>query len=390
MKPFCRFALLAHPGSRRALGFEVACRKLGFPEPRLIPWEDWLSGRLDSADQLAGIDGLRIETPAENPATERLLLSLGTDASEEEGIYPCLPASACRTLPPDEGELRYQRQWYHGWNKVLGDLSDLCNRLSIRPMNHPAEIAVLFDKEATRRALLEKAVPLPPGAGICSDFDDLIAKMDEHSWDRVFLKPCHGSSASGVMAIARSSRGAWQVVSSALLEDTSEGPRIRNDKRLRRLTDLRQIRATVNAVCRQRALVERWFPKATLQGRSFDLRVLVIAGGAAHVAVRSSSFPITNLHLRNHRGDSAAVIRAIGDDRWQEGMACATRAAACFPASHYCGVDLMLGPGGRSHAIAELNAFGDLLHRELWRGMNPWEAELSTWHTKEEQTRTAV
>lgn len=384
MKPPCRFALLAHPGSRRALGFEAACREQGFPEPHLIAWEEWLADRFDPENRLAGIDCLRIETPAENPATERLLLALGAAACEEEGSYPWLPEAACLVLPPDEGELRYQRQWYLGWRRVLADLSGLCSRLAIRPMNNPADIAVLFDKEETRKVLIERGIPVPRGAGICVGFDDLVAKMDAHSWHRIFLKPCHGSSASGVMAIARSPRGDWQAVSSARLE---EGMRIRNDKRLRRLTDLGQIRATVDAVCQQRALVERWFPKATLNGKSFDLRVLVIAGEAAHVAVRSSDYPITNLHLRNQRGDPDAVIRSIGEDRWQEAMGAAARAAASFPASHYCGVDLMIGPGGRSHAIAELNAFGDLLHRELWREMNPWEAELFAWERNVKQSR---
>lgn len=387
MKPPCRFALLANPGSRRALGFEAACQAQGFPEPRLIAWEEWLSQDLDPTDSLAGTHCLRIETPAENPETERLLLSLGAEACEAEGLYPCLPKAACLALPPDEGELRYQRQWYLGWRRVLEDLSGLCLRHAIRPMNHPADIAAIFDKEETRRVLIDRGIPVPPGAGICTGFEDLVAKIDTHSWQRVFLKPCHGSSASGVMAIARSPRGDWQAVTSARLEDSPDGPRIRNDKCLRRLTDLRQIRATVDAVCRQRALVERWFPKATLKGKSFDLRVLVISGEAAHVAVRSSNYPITNLHLRNHRGDLDAVIRSIGEDHWHEAMAVAAGAAASFPASHYCGVDLMIGPGGRSRAIAELNAFGDLLHHERWKEMNPWEAELFAWEGNVKQSR---
>ena len=207
----CRFALLAHPGSRRALGFSAACAKEGFPEPRLIAWEDWLSPAFDRAAALAGIDALRIETPAENLAAERTLLLLGASASRKEGSL-FLPEHECPVLPPDEGELRYQRQWYLGWRTVLEELDEISRTTGIRMMNAPAEIASLFDKQATREILQRDGVPLPPSSGICSSFEDLLATMQSTGWNRVFLKPCHGSSATGVMAIARSSKGAWQVV----------------------------------------------------------------------------------------------------------------------------------------------------------------------------------
>lgn len=370
----CRFALLAHPGSRRALGFSAACLQEGFPEPRLVGWEDWLSPGFDRAAALAGIDALRIETPAENLSVERSVLRRGAPGARQEGSI-VLAEDECLILPPDDGELRYQRQWYLGWCTVLAELGQLSRTTGIRTMNDPAEIAVLFDKQATREVLQWDDVPLPPSPGVCVSFEDLLSKMQSTGWSRVFLKPCHGSSATGVMAIARSSKGSWQVVSSAHLV----GSRIRNSKQLRRLTDEGEIRSTVDAVCGQRALLEKWFPKATWKGKAFDLRVIVIAGKAAHVAMRTSSFPITNLHLRNQRGEVAELIDSLGTASWRQAMQVAEHAAASFPGCHYCGVDLMLGPGGKTHAVAEVNAFGDLLHRELWQGMNPWEAELRAW-----------
>ncbi len=374
-----RFALLANPGSRRALGFLAACRARGLEAPRIIPWENWLRPGFDPATAFEDVDSLRIETPAEHPEVERLLLRMGAEGCLREGLYPFLAEEDCRLLPDDNGVLRYQRQWYLGWHKALLEIDAFCVRFRLRPMSQPSEIALLFDKLATRERLEHAGVPIPSAAGICRDFDDLVSKMDATGWNRVFLKPCHGSSASGVMAIARDARGRWQATTSAVLEDGSPAPGIRNSKQLRRLGDPEAIRATVDAVCRERALIERWFPKATLNGKVFDLRVVVIGGTPAHVAVRTSRFPITNLHLHNQRGELQSVIEALGESRWKAALDTASAAAAAFPGCHVCGVDLMIGAGGSGQAIAEVNAFGDLLHHELWQGMDPWEAALACW-----------
>ncbi|MDB6080112.1 MAG: hypothetical protein JWO82_3859 [Akkermansiaceae bacterium] len=374
-----RFALLANPGSRRALGFAAACRSQGFDALRVIPWEHWLAADFDPAEALRGVDCLRIETPAEAAAVERLLLARGAAECRREGKYPILAEEDCARLAADEGELRYQRQWYLGWGQVLRGIGESCQRLGLRAMNNPGEVAALFDKEATRRILGERGVPVPEGGWICDGFDELVTAMDGRVWDRVFLKPCHGSSASGVMAISRNRRGGWRAVSSAVVDESGGEVRVFNSKRLRRIDGEAAVRATVDAVGRQRALMERWFPKATLAGRSFDLRVVVIAGEAAHIAVRTSRQPVTNLHLHNTRGELQAVRDSLGPERWARAMGVAVAAAAAFPGCHYCGVDLMIGAGGRSFAIAEVNAFGDLLHRERWQGLDPWEAELKRW-----------
>jgi hypothetical protein len=39
----------------------------------------------------------------------------------------------------------------------------------------------------------------------------------------------------------------------------------------------------------------------------------------------------------------------------------------------------MIGTRGQKSAIAEVNAFGDLLHHERWRDQNPWELEVELW-----------
>jgi glutathione synthase/RimK-type ligase-like ATP-grasp enzyme len=377
-----RFALLARPGSRRADGFLDACRGRGLPEPRVVSWEHVLAPGFDPAAAFAGANALRIETPADSPAAERLLLARGAAAYRMAGRVPELDEAACAAVPDDDGQLRHQRQWFSGFTAALGDIGSWCRDLGLRPMNQPDDIMVLFHKFSTRAGLEDAGVPVPASTGLCEGFDHLVESMERSGWNRVFLKPCHGSSAAGVMAIARGPRGDWRAVTTA----ETVGNVIRNLKRPREIRRADELRSTVDAVCRQRALVERWFPKATLGGRALDLRVVVVAGMAAHVAVRTSRGPITNLHLDNRRGDLEETREAVGHRAWRQALSAAEAAALCFPGCHYVGVDVMIGARGRGVAVAEVNAFGDLLHHERWRGMNPWELELECWRDTEESS----
>ncbi|RUS95886.1 hypothetical protein DSM106972_088990 [Dulcicalothrix desertica PCC 7102] len=52
------------------------------------------------------------------------------------------------------------------------------------------------------------------------------------------------------------------------------------------------------------------------------------------------------------------------------------QAAKLFPTSLYCGVDLLILPDWKQHAILEINAFGDLLPGILWNGMDTYTSEV--------------
>ena len=70
------------------------------------------------------------------------------------------------------------------------------------------------------------------------------------------------------------------------------------------------------------------------------MRVVTIAGRAAHFVVRVGKSPITNLHLGNPRGEAGAMLDAIGPDAWEAAKHVCERAAALFPKSLSTGVDL--------------------------------------------------
>ena len=149
-----------------------------------------------------------------------------------------------------------------------------------------------------------------------------------------------------------------------------------NSRRIRVYQDIEEIAELVDALCRHRVHVEEWLPKAGFEGRTFDLRVVVIAGRARHTVVRLSRSPMTNLHLLNARGDADALRARIGHGVWEAAMNTCEGAMASFKDSLYGGVDLLFTPDLKRHAVLEVNAFGDLLPDILHEGLDTYTAEI--------------
>ncbi|WP_207944956.1 STM4014 family protein, partial [Actinomadura rubrisoli] len=200
---------------------------------------------------------------------------------------------------------------------------------------------------------LDEHPPLPPA----ESYAEVRARMDGAGERRVFVKPAHGSSASGVVALQTAPGGRVRAVTSVAM--TPSGPF--NSLRVRAYETEREAAALIDVLAPDGLHVERWLPKAAIGGRVFDLRVVVIGGEPTHAVVRTSRSPMTNLHLGGARGDLGAVRRALGEDGWERALDVCARAAACFPGSLMVGVDLLVCVGMKRFAVGEVNAFGDLL-----------------------------
>ncbi|MFI0423414.1 STM4014 family protein [Spongiactinospora sp. 9N601] len=189
--------------------------------------------------------------------------------------------------------------------------------------------------------------------------------MARVGWGRVFVKPAHGSSAAGIVALQVRGTQVHAVTSVELVRSGSgpTAPEMHNSLRVRTYTDEADVAAIIDALAPDGLHVERWFPKASIGGRVFDLRVVVIGGRPTHAVVRASRTPMTNLHLGGTRGDLEQVRARLGPAGWERAMRTCASAAACFPHSVMVGVDLMVGIDWRRFAVAEVNAFGDLLPR---------------------------
>ncbi|MEO3827853.1 STM4014 family protein [Actinomadura sp. B10D3] len=324
------FAVVGTPGDRRPVLFARACRSAGLPAPRLVPWTDVLSGA-----PLAFEEGdlVRIDSPGEDPAADALLRGPGEPARVGGGA-----------------------RWHRTFSAALRRLASSAAASGARILGDVEEIGVMFDKRRAHARLLSAGVPVPAALPGVDGYAALRSRMDEAGERRVFVKPAHGSSASGVVAL-QTAPGRVRAVTSALLA----GDRLFNSLRVRSYETEEEVAALIDLLAPDGLHVERWLPKATLGGRVFDLRVVVVRGEPTHAVVRTSLSPMTNLHLGGARGDLGAVRSALGEDGWRRALDVCARAAACFPSSPMVGVDLLVGHGLKRFSVCEVNAFGDLL-----------------------------
>jgi glutathione synthase/RimK-type ligase-like ATP-grasp enzyme len=354
--------VIGNPENRRVAMFAAAARRLSLPPPRVIAYEHLLAKpAFDLAELVPPGALVRIESPGENTAVQAALIRLGAQHRGLDAAQSAVVLEAAAT----HGRLAGSDLWYAGYCELLARIAQALEPRGVRWMNHPADIPLLFDKTRCQAELASRGINVPRGlvstgeaAPAC--FDDLLARLDALGWSRVFIKLRYGSSASGVVAFARRGRGMQAITSVELVREGSQ-MRLFNSLRVARYTNPADIAAIVNALCGQGIHVEQWIPKATLAGRTFDLRILAIAGEPRHIVVRTSRGPITNLHLGNQRGDIAQLFAKWSPTARETAWSTCRAAASCFPRCHYLGIDLALLTGLSRHAILELNAFGDLL-----------------------------
>ncbi|MFV2020786.1 STM4014 family protein [Micromonospora sp. LOL_023] len=325
--------VVGNPDNRRVGSFRAAVHAAGL-RVQVLPWRELAAGDVSLPDRAQ----VRIDSPGEDAEVDRLLR--GADR------------------PLAHGEISGGAAWYAGLLAALARLTVAAQRAGATLLNDPADIATMFDKGACQRRLAQAGVAQPAALDDApADWAALRTALAAAGWARVFVKPVHGSSASGVLALHLAGDRVQAVTS---VEAADDG-RLYNSLRLRAYRTEREVASIVDRLAPDGLLVQRWFPKAGLHGRVFDLRVLVIAGQPGHVVIRSSDGPVTNLHLGNRRGDPAAVRAVLGPQRWPAALAECVGAARCFTGSLHVGVDLMIASDWRRHAVAEVNAFGDLL-----------------------------
>ncbi|MFK4144054.1 STM4014 family protein [Streptomyces sp. NPDC004065] len=329
-----RFAVVGNPENRRTTLFARAVRAAGHPAPRVLAWREVLRGRYAFAPG----EFVRIDSPGENAEVDRLLRG-ADDPARVEGTA----------------------LWYRRFTAAVREVADAAGRAGAVVSADPEDVAVMFDKRRCHARLTAAGVPVPPAlTGPVGGWTDLRRRLAEARLARAFVKPAHGSSASGVVALTVAGPGRVRATTS--VELTPDG-RLFNSLRVRHYTSEREVAALVDRLAPDGLHVERWLPKAAQAGRAADLRVVVVAGRATHAVVRTSRHPMTNLHLGGARGDLDAAREAIAAAGGSLGQALETaeRAAACFPGTPCVGVDVLPGTRWRRFTVGEVNAFGDLL-----------------------------
>ncbi|MFD4779026.1 STM4014 family protein, partial [Streptomyces sp. NPDC058427] len=304
-----RLAVVGNPGSRRVGLFQDAVRAAGLEPARTVSWLDVLRG---DAEFLPG-ETVRIDSPGEDDEVERLLRGVD-DPTRVEG-------SAI---------------WYARFTSAVRDVARAAATAGAVLLDDPGDIPVLFDKRLCHGVLDAAGVPVPasatsgPAAPPVRGWADVRALMADHRMPRIFVKPAHGSSASGVMAVETAGPGRVRATTSV---ERDPSGRLYNSLRVRRCTTEREVAAITDALAPDGLHIERWLPKASQRGRVADLRVVVVDGRATHAVVRTSRSPMTNLHLGGARGDLAEARAAVGaaGGSWGSALAVCEDAAAAFP-----------------------------------------------------------
>ncbi len=354
--------LIGTDGGKRKLYFERAAREAGIPVA-FLDWRDLLRPE-------------REEEPCLEPRKAAYPLGCrgqGEEPDSEEAGVGCQAGEG--VWHGTEGDLRRWAvkidapEWESSGLMDLGKLTDRyvewLNRLSRLPagffLNDPTDIAEVLDKRRCKERLVQKGVPVTHMYGESfSHSEELFAFMREHRLGQVFVKPLRGSGAAGVAALRYSpGNGRLALYTCAALEEDG----IFNTKRMRRMEG-REGAALLDKLLKLDCVVERWYGKETFQGYCYDLRVIVQGGQIDYILPRLSKGPITNLHLNNR---SMEFTDLNLDKRTVERISeVCLKAGECYPRLKSIGMDVLLERGSRSPRVIEMNAQGDLLHRDVY------------------------
>lgn len=317
-----RFAVVGNPDNRRVTLFADAVRAAGLPAPRVVSWLDVLR---DNYGFEPG-ELVRVDSPGEDAEVTRLLRG-----SAE---------------PVDMYRVEGSREWYLGFTAALEKLQAAIDEAGAVRLFDDREVAVAFDKQACHNLLADAGLPVPDKAATDGS-------------ESAFIKIRHGSSASGVIALTVRGRRR-RAVTSAELVRTEHGIELYNSLRVRTYLRDSDIDDLLAVLAPDGLHAERWIPKLQQDSRDCDLRIVTVGGRATHAVLRTSAYPMTNLHLGGQRGDLGRFRAAIGEPRWRKILHDTEATAACFSGVHTLGIDVLPGADGDDY-IGEVNAYGDLL-----------------------------
>ncbi|MEN7550539.1 STM4014 family protein [Rapidithrix thailandica] len=368
-----QFVVVGNPENRRVQFLKEAIAKKGLPELKVVSYQSLLENREVLAEVLSPGCCLKVESPGENPEAFQKLVALGEDSVPD--YFNKIPAHKILSTPLEFGRIQYGAQWYAGFSKLLDEIDNLLTKHpEVQVVNAPGEIKMLFDKVACSQEFLKQGISAPPFLGVVRSYDHLQEILQTTGHKQVFIKPAHGSSASGVMAYRQNSQGKELMTTS--VEMVKEGFEIKlfNNLKIRKYNKKEDIATIINTLAKEHLYMEQWLPKTQTENGLFDLRCVSIGGKARQMVMRQSHHPMTNLHLGNQRGDLEQLQNRLPEDQWHSILQIAEKAARVFPQSNVLGLDIALNPKQKNPFVIEANAFGDLLPHVLHRGETTYEA----------------
>lgn len=365
------FVVIANPENRRVGLLQQALFNFDLAPATVVAYADLIVGKERLEKFNAPNTIIRFESPEKNFQVEKAIIAAGAEVPDA-GNQQRSSASATAELTFDKGRILYPRQWYLGWRYLLHRWE---KQLQCSTMNHPHDITVMFDKPLCCDRFLRHNITVPRSLGVIYNYDHLREQMELQKCDRVFIKLAHSSAASGIVAYRTNSHRESAITTVERVRQNGQ-TLLYNSRKIRHYTQREEIADIINLLTAEGVQIEEWLPKAQMQGCQFDVRVVVINGEAQHIVVRLGKSPMTNLHLGNERGDTEEFLAKVGYENWEVMKQTCQAAAALFPNSLYCGIDLLILPNFRNHVILEINAFGDLLPGITWNGIDTYTSEV--------------
>jgi glutathione synthase/RimK-type ligase-like ATP-grasp enzyme len=363
-------------GDPRVVGYQAALARAGLPTAPLLDYRDLIADPAGNAARIRGTGGVRIESPGRDPHVLAGLLALGAAESRRRDEYFLNTASIPLHIA-EHGRLLPPRQLFRGMDVLLQALSDEANACGARLTPDAQSIRLAFDKTACHELLSHHGLPVPFLLPRIRSFDALQANMRETGQSRVFVKLQHGSAAAGTVALAISKFGMRAISTVEMVTDDREGAvRLYNTRNIRHYDSLTDIARLINALAPYGLHVEAWIPKASIDGRVADMRVLTIAGEPVFRILRTSQHPITNLHLGGERRAGDVLLSRMSPTAGLAIDATVRRIAKLFPGALQLGIDIAVSTGFKRHYVLEVNAFGDLLKGMTIGGRDPYDIQV--------------
>ncbi len=229
-------------------------------------------------------------------------------------------------------------------------------------LNTPAAIQFVLDKRKTKQILhRQNILTTELFLDKLLSAKQLVEQMQERKIYNVFIKPSEFSGAAGVMAFRIHPKTSALKLYTAC-QMTSQG--LFNTKKLSCIEDKDSIIKILDQLVKMDAMVERWHAKETIFGKSYDLRVVFQFGKIAHIVVRCSDGPITNLHLNNQAAQFSSLC--LDNKKIEEIEVLCAKACHAIPGLQVAGLDVMLDKGSKTPRIIEINGQGDLIYQDIF------------------------
>lgn len=266
-------------------------------------------------------------------------------------------------------------------HKELLIYQDILKRMALcncRFLNTPGAILNVLDKKKAKKELIKHNIPSTEMVlEDVSSAMQLIDTMKDRKQYSVFVKPVNYSGAAGVMALRLNPRsGSLKLYTSCRLENG----RLYNTKKLYAINSSTEIINIIDVLAgkgtpyKPDIIAEKWYPKDSFNGKSYDLRVVYQAGSIAYIVARQSKGPVTNLHLNNQALGfnelklTEAIITEIEET--------CQKAVSVFKGLNVAGIDVMLDKKSKKPRIIEINGQGDLIYQDIYNTNSIYNRQL--------------